>query len=74
MCAAMAIDFVGCYVVEKVCKRVFADLEPKPLITRGRERREARRAAEVAALLVAEKEKKEMELAEARAALEKKGR
>ena len=42
----MIVDFAGCWVVEKLCKYMFADLEPKPLITRGRERREARRWAE----------------------------
>jgi cation-transporting ATPase 13A1 len=42
----MVIDFVGCWVIEKLCKRLFADLEPKPLVTRGRERREARRKEE----------------------------
>ncbi|KAF8066823.1 endoplasmic reticulum Ca-transporting P-type ATPase [Lyophyllum atratum] len=47
--AAMVIDFVGCWVIEKVCKYLFADLEPKPMVTRGRERREARRAIEEAA-------------------------
>ena len=43
---AMAIDFAGCFIIEKVCKRLFATLEPKPMITRGRERREKRRAEE----------------------------
>jgi cation-transporting ATPase 13A1 len=42
----MVVDFLGCWVVEKLCKHLFADLEPKPLITRGRERREARRLEE----------------------------
>lgn len=42
----MIADFVGCWVIEKLCKYLFADLEPKALITRGRERREARRAEE----------------------------
>ncbi|KNZ79452.1 Cation-transporting ATPase 4 [Termitomyces sp. J132] len=42
----MVIDFVGCWVIEKICKRLFADLEPKPMVTRGRERREARRRVE----------------------------
>ncbi|KAG9309968.1 hypothetical protein JVU11DRAFT_10001 [Chiua virens] len=51
--SVMIADFVGCWVVEKVCKHLFADLEPKPLITRGRERREARRREE--ARLAAEK-------------------
>ncbi|KAJ3512145.1 hypothetical protein NMY22_g15418 [Coprinellus aureogranulatus] len=45
---AMAIDFVGCWAVEKACKALFADLQPKPMITRGRERREARRRLEEA--------------------------
>ena len=42
----MVIDFVGCFLIEQVCKRLFANLEPKPMITRGRERREKRRAEE----------------------------
>ncbi|GJJ12990.1 hypothetical protein Clacol_007239 [Clathrus columnatus] len=42
----MAFDFIGCYLVEVTCKSWFADLEPKPLVTRGRERREKRRAEE----------------------------
>lgn len=44
--SVMIADFVGCWVIEKLCKYLFADLEPKALITRGRERREARRAEE----------------------------
>ncbi|KAG6837013.1 hypothetical protein H0H93_016220 [Arthromyces matolae] len=44
--AIMVIDFAGCWIIEKVCKYLFADLEPKPMITRGRERREARRRVE----------------------------
>ncbi|KAJ2930562.1 hypothetical protein H1R20_g6550, partial [Candolleomyces eurysporus] len=43
---AMAIDFVGCWAVEKTCKALFATLEPKPMITKGRERREKRRQIE----------------------------
>ncbi|KAF9042913.1 cation-transporting ATPase [Panaeolus papilionaceus] len=42
----MAIDFIGCWVIEVVCKHLFANLEPKNMITRGRERREVRRASE----------------------------
>ncbi|OBZ78195.1 Manganese-transporting ATPase 4 [Grifola frondosa] len=37
--ATMIIDFVGCWLIEVVCKHLFADLEPKAMITRGRERR-----------------------------------
>ncbi|KAI0281854.1 hypothetical protein BGY98DRAFT_957834 [Russula aff. rugulosa BPL654] len=44
--ASMIIDFIGCWVIESVCKYLFADLEPKSIVTRGRERRERRRAAE----------------------------
>ena len=43
---SMVIDFAGCWIIEKGCKYLFAELEPKPMITRGRERREARRAIE----------------------------
>jgi cation-transporting ATPase 13A1 len=39
----MIIDFAGCWLIEVVCKHLFADLEPKDMITRGRERREQRR-------------------------------
>jgi len=41
--AVMILDFVGCWVFEVVCKYLFASLEPKAMITKGRERREARR-------------------------------
>jgi len=41
--STMAIDFVGCWVIEVVCKALFADVEPRHMITRGRERREKRR-------------------------------
>ncbi|KAF7293727.1 Cation-transporting ATPase [Mycena chlorophos] len=44
--ASMVIDFAGCYMIEVVCKYLFADLEPKDIITRGRERREQRRVLE----------------------------
>jgi len=43
----MLADFVGSWLVEIICKHLFADLEPKPLVTRGRDRREARRVEEV---------------------------
>jgi len=44
---SMIIDFAGCWVIESVCKWLFADLEPKTIVTRGRERRERRRAIEM---------------------------
>ncbi|GAA5974104.1 hypothetical protein JCM11641_003436 [Rhodosporidiobolus odoratus] len=46
MCAAMVLDYGGAWVADVVLKYFFADNQPKPLITRGRERREARREAE----------------------------
>ena len=54
----MIIDLAGCWVIEVVCKYLFADLEPKPMVTRGRERREKRRAEEARLLAVSEAEKK----------------
>jgi len=56
--ASMAIDFVGCWLVEITCKAVFADLAPKPFITRGRERRELRRQEEEKAKMMVLEEKK----------------
>jgi cation-transporting ATPase 13A1 len=44
----MTVDFVGCWVVEVLCKHFFADLEPKKMITKGKERREQRRLQECA--------------------------
>jgi cation-transporting ATPase 13A1 len=61
----MLIDFVGCYVFEIGCKYLFADLEPKPLVKRGAERRVKRRQEE-------ERLKQEQALVEARASIEKK--
>jgi manganese-transporting P-type ATPase len=39
----MVVDFLGCWLVEGMCKYLFAELEPKQLVTRGCERRELRR-------------------------------
>ncbi|KIM43627.1 hypothetical protein M413DRAFT_25955 [Hebeloma cylindrosporum] len=44
--ASMAVDFLGCWIIEVLCKRLFADLEPKAMVTKGRERREKRRLLE----------------------------
>jgi len=63
----MLADFVGCWLVEITCKALFADLEPKSLITRGRERRDKRRAQEERILA-------EKELAAALAKVEKKAK
>lgn len=56
----MLADFVGCYAIEVVCKYLFADLQPKELVTRGRERREARRALEAREEEAAKEAKKEL--------------
>ncbi|WVR06851.1 hypothetical protein IAU60_003887 [Kwoniella sp. DSM 27419] len=42
----MVADFAGCWAMEKGCKNLFASLEPVEMVTRGRERREKRRAEE----------------------------
>ena len=42
----MIVDFMGCWVIEVICKYLFADLEPKHMVTKGRERREQRRLIE----------------------------
>jgi cation-transporting ATPase 13A1 len=42
----MILDFGGCWVIEKGCKALFANLEPVELVTRGKERREKRRLEE----------------------------
>ncbi|WVO18333.1 hypothetical protein L204_106048 [Cryptococcus depauperatus] len=62
---SMILDFIFCYGMEKACKALFADLEPVEFVTRGRERREKRRAEKVQDLreserlrLLAEGEKK----------------
>ncbi|KAM6494929.1 hypothetical protein JOM56_009552 [Amanita muscaria] len=41
--AVMIIDFCGCWVIETMCKYLFANIEAKVMITKGRGRREARR-------------------------------
>jgi len=53
----MILDYGGSWLAEIVLKYFFADNQPKPVITRGTERREARRAEEQR-LLELEEEKK----------------
>lgn len=43
----MIIDFALCFLIQQTTKYLFASLEPKEMITRGRERRDARRLAAV---------------------------
>ena len=64
----MLADFAGSWLVDIICKYLFADLEPKLLVTRGRERREARRAEEVKRLAEETKIQEEKEEAERQAA------
>lgn len=54
----MAVDFVGCWIIENVCKYFFADLEPRDMITKGRERREQRRRTQKQEIVKGELEKK----------------
>lgn len=63
----MLADFAGSWLVEIICKHLLADLEPKHLVTRGRERREARRAEEVRRLAEEKWIREEKEEAERRA-------
>ncbi|KAJ4474435.1 cation-transporting ATPase [Lentinula aciculospora] len=58
--SSMIIDLAGCWVIEVTCKYLFAELEPKPMITRGKERRETRRAEEARREALAQAEKKEL--------------
>jgi len=46
---SMVLDFGGCFLIEVITKYLFADLEPKPFVTKGIERRLKRRAEEAAA-------------------------
>ena len=64
----MLADFAGSWLVEVICKYLLADLEPKHLVTRGRERREARRAEEVRRLAEEERTREDRESAERQAA------
>lgn len=58
----MILDFVGCWAIEWVCKFLFADLEPRELVTRGRERREKRRALQEEQKKIEEAKKVEAEV------------
>ena len=46
LCVTMVVDYGGAWLAEIVLKHLFADNQPKPIITKGIERREARRAEE----------------------------
>ena len=56
----MTLDYAGAWLAEITLNYLFADNLPKPVITRGTERREARRAVEAAALEAALEEKKDL--------------
>lgn len=55
----MVADFAGCFIIEKTCKHLFADLEPKELVTRGSERRIKRREEEERVRVLENEEKKD---------------
>ncbi|EJT96565.1 hypothetical protein DACRYDRAFT_25648 [Dacryopinax primogenitus] len=55
---SMLADFGGCFLIEVVTKYLFADLTPRPFVTKGIERRLKRRAEEEAQAESAEVEKK----------------
>ncbi|KAL8291698.1 hypothetical protein RQP46_001956 [Phenoliferia psychrophenolica] len=46
LCMVMVLDYGGAWIAEIVLKYLFADNQPKEMITRGIERREARRVVE----------------------------
>lgn len=46
LCAVMVIDYGGAWLTDIVLKSLLSDATPKEMITRGSERREARRAEE----------------------------
>jgi cation-transporting ATPase 13A1 len=60
MTTVMIIDYVGCYVIEKVLKYLFSDYKPKDIAIRRPDQiaREEKRAADaIAGALKAEEEK-----------------
>ena len=46
LCICIVLDYGGAWLADIVLKHFFANNKPKPIITRGIERRDARRAAE----------------------------
>ncbi|KAM0787920.1 hypothetical protein ACM66B_006126 [Microbotryomycetes sp. NB124-2] len=46
LCVCMAVDYAAAWLADIVLKRLFANNKPKPIITRGIERRDARRKVE----------------------------
>lgn len=39
----MALDFVGCYLIENILKFLFLDTKPGPIVLKGQDRRDERR-------------------------------
>ncbi|KAI5478803.1 cation-transporting ATPase 4 [Pseudohyphozyma bogoriensis] len=60
MCITMILDYGGAWLADIVLKALFADNKPKEMVTRGVERREARRAEEARLLELAEEQKKDL--------------
>lgn len=70
----MIVDFLGCYVIEKVLQAIFSDYKPKDIAIRRPDqlaRETARKEAEVAAIIKAQEEKAAQEIAALEAKLEK---
>jgi len=62
----MIVDFLGCYVVEKVLKAIFSDYKPKDIAIRRPDqlaREKKRKEDELAAVLKAQEDKAAAEIA-----------
>ena len=59
LCVTMVLDYGGAWISDIVLKYFFGDTTPKELITRGSERREARRIAQKHEQELVEKVKKD---------------
>lgn len=75
MTATMIIDYVGCYVIEKVLKALFSDYKPKDIAVRRPDqlaREESRKGQALKDKIKAEEEKTAREVAELERKLEEK--
>ncbi|KAG0149092.1 hypothetical protein CROQUDRAFT_89665 [Cronartium quercuum f. sp. fusiforme G11] len=64
LCIVMLLDFGGSFLLEIIAKHLLSDVHPRPMVTKGLERRESRRKieeAEVARLKAIAEEKAEAE-------------
>jgi manganese-transporting P-type ATPase len=75
MTATMVIDYVGCYIIEKVLKALFSDYKPKDIAVRRPDqlaREESRKEQAVKDKIKAEEEKAAQEVAEVERKLQEK--